>query len=84
MHQRRHGDLTGGRSLRRMQMPPVAAADRPPIGRVSPVFFATRPMQNERGRVGDGRGLAGRLPRLFRLEINTAVDAPLLRRSLLK
>lgn len=30
------------------------------------------------------RGLAGRPPQLFRLEINTAVDAPLLRRSLPK
>lgn len=53
MHQQqRHGNLTGGRLFRRrMQMPSVAVADRPPIGRVSPVFF-TRLMQNERGRTG--------------------------------
>lgn len=54
MHQQqRHGNLTGGRSFRRrMQMPSVAAADRSPIGRVSPVFFTTRLMQNERDRTG--------------------------------
>lgn len=45
-------------------------------------FYATDAKRARPDR--DGCGLAGRSTRLFRLEINTAVDAPLLRRSLLK
>lgn len=49
-----------------------------------PLFFYNATDAKRARPDRDGCGLAGRSTRLFRLEINTAVDAPLLRRSLLK